>query len=62
MKAIVVGKGHLEYLESGGINVSECVLVLFLDEVFESADVLRNLDLDREDATGIIAEDYAIEL
>jgi len=62
IKVIVVGKGHLEYLESVGGNVVKRGLLLVLDEVFKGADVLRTLDLDREDATGIIAENYAIEL
>jgi hypothetical protein len=61
MKVIVVGEGHLEYLESVGINVFERVLLLILDYFLESADVLGTLDLDREDVPGIITENYAVE-
>jgi hypothetical protein len=55
VKASVRGKGDLEDFQSIGINVFESGLRLVLDYFLESADVL-------EDATGIIAVNYAIEL
>jgi len=62
VKASVHGKGDHEDVEGVGWNVVKGWFLLVLDEVFESADVLGTLDLDREDATGIMAENYAIEL
>jgi hypothetical protein len=62
IKAIAHGKGIFEEFESVGGNVIEGGFVLLLDQFFEGADVLGALDLDREDVTGIIAENYAIEL
>ena len=38
------------------------MFILLLDRFPEGADVVGTLDLDREDVTGIIAENQAIEL
>jgi len=62
VKIIVLGKGHLENLKSMGGNVVKGGCVLVLDGFFEGAEPFVILDLDREGATGIIAENYAMEL
>jgi hypothetical protein len=61
VKAIVLGKGYLEDIQSVGINVFECVLLLVLNEPFESADRLGPGYFDWKDASRIIAENKAAQ-
>jgi hypothetical protein len=62
INVIIYGKGNLENVESVGINMLERVHLLVLDQFFEGADFFVTIDVDREDVTGIIAVNKAIEL
>jgi hypothetical protein len=62
VKVIVHRKRDLEDIESVSINMFERMLLIILNRFLERADVLGTLDLDRENVTGVIAENQSIEL
>jgi hypothetical protein len=61
LETVVDGNGNLVEVESFGINLFECVFILVLDVVFESADVLGIRNFDSEDVIGIVASHETVE-
>jgi hypothetical protein len=61
-KVFVHRKGHLEDIESVGIDVLESVLLFVLNRILQGADVLVTVDLNCEDVAGIVAENQSIEV
>jgi len=57
-----VEHSYLPEIESVGINMFECVLLLILDRLLEDTDIFGTRDLDREDVTGIIAKHKTVEI
>ena len=52
---LISGEIDFPELEPLGINVSECVFVLFLYSFFENTDILLRFDFYGEDGTDIVA-------
>ena len=60
--SLLIGCAHLPELQSVGVDVFECNLLLLLDRFLESADSLSTRNLEREGLTKIIALDPTKEL
>ena len=61
-EVLVDGDGNFPEKECVCVDVWERMLLFVLDGVFESADSLAFRNLDREDATGVVAEHQTIKI